>query len=150
MEDLLDIAKKSLESILTSLGFEGTVAVSSDNDIHLLQIESDDSKYLIGEDGSRLDDLQYLVNRMVQLRMPDAPRVKVDCNHYREQSETKLLAKVRQIAQRVIETGQPAKIQPLNAYHRRLVHNALLEMGGVTTVSEEGDDRYKRITINPA
>ena len=39
------------------------------------------------------------------------------------------------------------KMQPLNAYHRRLVHNALQSVEGVTTESEEGDGRYKRITI---
>lgn len=150
MEDIKDIAEKSLESILKTLGFEGTITVSETDDVIGLQIESSDSKYLIGEDGSRLDDLQYLVNRMVQVRFPDAPRVKVDCDHYREQSETRLIEKVVQVAEQVVETGKPSKLQPLNAYHRRLVHNALKDMGGVTTSSEEGDARYKRITIHPA
>lgn len=150
MEEVKDIAEKSLESILKALGFDGTITVSETDEVINLQIESSDSKFLIGDDGSRLDDLQYLVNRMVQIRLPESPRVKVDCNHYREQNETKLIEKVLQIAGKVVETGQPSTLQPLNAYHRRLVHNALKEMGGVTTSSEEGDARYKRITINPA
>ena len=45
------------------------------------------------------------------------------------------------------QSGKPMKMQPLNAYHRRLVHNALQSVDGVTTESEEGDGRYKRITI---
>ena len=39
------------------------------------------------------------------------------------------------------------KMPPLNAYHRRLVHNTLQSMEGIVTESEEGDSRYKRITI---
>lgn len=150
MENVKDIAEKSLVSILKTLGFEGEVSVTDSEGIIGLQIDSPDSKYLIGEDGSRLDDLQYLVNRMIQLRLPEAPRVKVDCNHYREQSESRLLEKVTHVAKKVIETGTPSRLQPLNAYHRRLVHNALQEMGGVTTSSEEGTARFKRITIHPA
>lgn len=150
MEEVKDIARKSLESILKTLGFEGSVALEEMDDTIILKIDSVDSKYLIGEDGDRLDDLQYLVNRMVQLKNPDAPRIKVDCNGYREQSEERLLAKARELAEKAIETGKPFKMQPLNAYHRRLVHNVLKEMGGVTTSSDQGNARYKRITINPA
>ena len=77
----------------------------------------------------------------------ESPRVKVDCDHYREKSEERLLGKARSLAERVLESGEEQKMPPLNAYHRRLVHNALKEIEGVVTVSEDGDDRYKRITI---
>lgn len=112
-----------------------------------LNISSLDSQYIIGGDGDRLDDLQYLVNRMIQRKMEDAPRVKVDCDHYRERNEARLLEKARSLAERVQESGKPMKMPPLNAYHRRLVHNALQSMEGIVTESEEGDSRYKRITI---
>jgi spoIIIJ-associated protein len=42
------------------------------------------------------------------------------------------------------------RMNPLNAYHRRLVHNALQEIDGIVTESEDGDARYKRITIRLA
>ena len=110
-------------------------------------VRDPDSQYIIGGDGDRLDDLQYLVNRMIQRKMEDAPRVKVDCDHYRERNEARLLEKARSLAERVQESGKPMKMPPLNAYHRRLVHNALQSMEGIVTESEEGDSRYKRITI---
>ena len=68
-----------------------------------LNISSPDSQYIIGGDGDRLDDLQYLVNRMIQRKMEDAPRVKVDCDHYRERNEARLLEKARSLAERVQE-----------------------------------------------
>ena len=51
------------------------------------------------------------------------------------------------LAERVQESGRPMKMPPLNAYHRRLVHNALQSMEGIVTESEDGDSRYKRSTI---
>ena len=107
-----EIAEQSLKSLLASLGFSADIEETETDGIVCLNISSPDSQYIIGGDGDRLDDLQYLVNRMIQRKMEDAPRVKVDCDHY-----------------------------------RRLVHNALQSMDGIVTESEEGDSRYKRITI---
>ena len=134
-----EIAEQSLKSLLASLGFSADIEVTETDGIVCLNI--------IGGDGDRLDDLQYLVNRMIQRKMEDAPRVKVDCDHYRERNEARLLEKARSLAERVQESGKPMKMPPLNAYHRRLVHNALQSMEGIVTESEEGDSRYKRITI---
>lgn len=145
-----ETAEQSLKSLLASLGFSAEVEVTETDGIICLNVSSPDSKYIIGNDGERLDDLQYLVNRMVQRQMEDAPRVKVDCDHYREKNESRLMEKAASLAARVLESGKPMKMQPLNAYHRRLVHNALQSMEGIATESEEGDARYKRITIRLA
>lgn len=142
-------AEQALLSLLQSLGFEATVTIEENEDLITLQILSPDAKFLIGEEGDRLDDLQYLVNRMLQNQLPDAPRVKVDCDHYRERSEEKLIQKAKSLAERVLETGKSMRLQPLNAYHRRLVHNALKDMG-VSTSSEDTESRFKRITISQA
>lgn len=149
-EDLKQLSVQSLEMLLQSLGFEGTVNTEDADGILCLQIDSPDAKFLIGEDGDRLDDLQYLVNRMVQHKMPDAPRVKVDCDFYRQRHEKRLLDKAFSLSEKVLETGKPMKLYPLNAYHRRLIHNALKEVEGIVTESEEGNARFKRITIRPA
>ena len=138
-----EIAEQSLKSLLASLGFSADIEVTEADGIVCLNISSPDSQYIIGGDGDRLDDLQYLVNRMIQRKMEDAPRVK-------ERNEARLLEKARSLAERVQESGKPMKMQPLNAYHRRLVHNALQSMEGIATESEEGDGRYKRITIRRA
>ena len=136
-----EIAEQSLKSLLASLGFSADIEVTEADGIVCLNISSPDSQYIIGGDGDRLDD---------QRKMEDAPRVKVDCDHYRERNEARLLEKARSLAERVQESGKPMKMQPLNAYHRRLVHNALQSMEGIATESEEGDGRYKRITIRRA
>ena len=111
-------------------------------------ITSPDARFLIGDEGDRLDDLQYLVNRMVQAKWADAPRVRVDCDNYRARTEAKLLRRARSRAERVLQTGSPLLMEKLNAYQRRLVHNELAKIPGIATESEDTESRFKRITIS--
>lgn len=135
--------------LLSSLGFTYTTVTSCpyEDGIAVL-IESEDAKYLIGDEGDRLDDLQYLINRIAQEKWADALRIRVDCDSYRERAEAKLLRRARSRAERVLQTGKPLQMEKLNAYQRRLVHNELAKMPGIATASEETDSRFKRITIS--
>lgn len=147
--NLTEIATHALNSVLGALGYEYTLeqAPTEDEGVEL-HISSPSARYLIGEDGDRLDDLQYLVNRLVQAKWEDAPRVRVDCDDYRERTEAKLLRRARSRAERVLQTGKPLLMEKLNAYQRRLVHNALAQIPGICTESEDTESRFKRITIS--
>ena len=109
-----------------------------------------DARFLIGDEGDRLDDLQYMVNRLVQAKWSDAPRIRIDCDSYRARAEAKLLRRARSRAERVLKTGKPLLMEKLNAYQRRLVHNDLATIPGIVTQSEETESRFKRITISRA
>lgn len=143
----VETAKKILDTMLGHLGFSATIEPEETHDGPCLQITSGDREAIIGRDGDRLDDLQYLVNRILRRQFPDAQRVKVDCGHFRAIQEDQLGEEVRKIAERVRTTGAPYRMRPLNAYYRRLVHNVLAGEAGVVSHSPGGDDRLKRITI---
>lgn len=147
-ERLTEAAIRTTTAILTPLGFEFSLTVAPYEDGVAVMIDSPDAGHLIGEEGDRLDDLQYLVNRLVQEEWADAPRVRVDCDSYRERAEAKLIRRARSRAERVQKTGKPLQMEKLNAYQRRLVHNELAKMEGIITTSEETDSRFKRITIS--
>ena len=147
---LEELATQTATELLQALDFEFSLSCTPHDEGVCLMIESPQAKFIIGEEGERLDDLQYLLNRAVQGKWEDAPRVRVDCNKYRQNAEEKLLRRARSRAERVLQSGSPLRMEPLNAYQRRLVHNALAEMEGITTASEETDSRFKRITISPA
>lgn len=142
-------AHKILDSMLGKLGFEVEIEEQETEDGIALQVSSEDSKFLIGRHGERLDDIQYLVNRILQKHDEEAPRVKVDCDHYREQEEERLEEQARGLAEKAKESGKTMRMRPLNAYHRRIVHNALVDDEEVETTSPRGNDRLKRIEIHP-
>lgn len=145
----VEAAKKILDTMLGHLGFHPEIEIHDSDDEPCLQILTPRSELMIGRDGERLDDLQYLVNRVLKKHFPKAPRVRIDCEHYRAIQEDKLSAEVRAAADAVKSSGKPFKMRPLNAYYRRLVHNALLDDPEVESVSPGGDERLKRILIRP-
>ena len=145
-----DASEKILVTMLGHLGFSIEVERVMSDDGLCLQIKIDDSKAVIGRNGDRLEDLQYLVNRILSKHFPDAPRVKVDCEDYRFIQEAKLVDMAKDLAEKVMTTGKSVRTRPLNAYYRRLVHNALSDLAEIRTESPQGQARYKRIEIQPA
>ncbi|MEM7014776.1 MAG: single-stranded DNA-binding protein, partial [Verrucomicrobiota bacterium] len=111
-------AKDILDTMLGYLGFVVDIEVDDSGPEPSLQVQTEEGDYLIGRRGDRLDDIQYLVNRLLQAKDKNAPRVRVDINYYRSMSEDHLIQEAESLAQRVINTGKPAKMKPLNSYHR--------------------------------
>lgn len=144
----VEAAGKILDSMLVKLGFQVELETLELEDGACLNIKTSESAHLIGKHGDRLEDLQYLTNRILNKHYPDAARVKVDCDHYRADQEAKLIEDVKELARQVMEDGKTRKVSPLNAYYRRLAHNALAEIDGVSTSSPRGNSRYKRIEIS--
>lgn len=143
----VEASQKILDTMLGHLGIPASIEIEDSADGPCLQIQSAEQDAIIGRDGERLDDIQYLVNRILRRQFPKAERIKVDCGHFRSMREDKLAAEVLSIADRVKETGEEKKLRPLNAYYRRLVHNLLIHDSEVESHSPGGDDRLKRITI---
>jgi spoIIIJ-associated protein len=144
----VESASKILDTMLGHLGFTATIEPQETHDGPCLQIHSSENATLIGNDGDRLDDLQYLVNRILRRHQPKAERIKVDCAHFRSMQEDQLAEEVRGIAERVKATGKAFQMRPLNAYYRRLVHNSLIDDSEISSHSPQGEERLKRITIS--
>jgi spoIIIJ-associated protein len=147
MADAIHDAKEALSSMLGKLGFEFEVEISGEPGHETLNIISEQSALLIGKNGDRLDDFQYLVNRITRNAHPDAPRYRVDCDGYRQQQEQRVAEKALKLAEKVRENGRELWMNPMNSYHRRLVHNALADDAEVETVSEDSSSRNKKILI---
>ncbi|HSI85180.1 MAG TPA: R3H domain-containing nucleic acid-binding protein, partial [Candidatus Methylacidiphilales bacterium] len=90
---------------------------------------------LIGRDGHTIEDLQYLVNRLLH-GVEDSPqRVVVDVEGYRQKGEIDFIVNIRDMAERVRQSGVPEVLPPMNSYDRRLVHQALAEDVDITSRS---------------
>lgn len=144
----LEQSRQILENMLGYLGFYVTVEEDPDSpDGPTLQILTDEADALIGKRGEVLDDIQYLVNRLLIRRMTEAPRIRVDVEYYRSMHEDKMLERARELAEQVRATGRPVALPPMNSYYRRLIHNAFVNDPEVATESAKGDLRFKRVTL---
>jgi len=96
-----------------------------------------------------LESLQYLLNRSFGRENRESPRILVDCDGYRAQKDAELREIAFRVSDRVRRTGAREELGLMNPYERRIVHLAVAETEGVTTVSA-GDGVMKRIIILPA
>ena len=83
----LEKAEEILDTMLGYLGFVVHIDAENSENGPSLQIHSQEAELLIGRRGDRLDDIQYLVNRILQLKDRSAPRVRIDVEHYRAMRE---------------------------------------------------------------
>jgi spoIIIJ-associated protein len=142
--------KATLEQLLEHLGFEATVDEHNMDDGLFLDVKTDDSGRLIGRQGQTLSDLQYLLNRLLFQQDPSSPKVTVDVGGYRAQARDALVKKAKDAAEKVRRWGDVVELEPLNAFDRRIIHNALKDDPGVEThsVEVEGTDK-KAILLRP-
>jgi len=139
--------KATLEEMLRLLGFEATIEEHSMDDGLLLDVKADDSGRLIGRQGQTLSDLQYLLNRILFQKDNTAPKVTVDVGNYRSQARDALLKKAKDAAEKVRRWGDVVELEPLNAFERRIVHNALKDDPDVETHSVEVEGTSKKAIL---
>lgn len=142
--------KATLEQVLEKLGFPATVEEHHLDDGVLLDVKADDSGRLIGRQGQTLADLQYIVNRMLFQQDPEAPKITLDVANYRAEARDTIVKKAKEAAEKVRRWGDVVELEPMTAFDRRIVHNALREDPSVEThsVEVEGTDK-KAILLRP-
>lgn len=144
-------ARLKLEELLHQLGFTGARAEAQPSDDGLLlNISVEDPGPLLGRQGATLAALQFLLNRLLFQADPRAPRVTLDVGNFRAQARAELLRRAQEAAARVRAAGEPIELEPMNAYDRRLVHQALKDDPAVETRSIEIDGTdLKVIQLRP-
>ena len=139
--------REILDTMLGYLGFVADIQEVETENGRQLQVFTAESDILIGRDGEILEDLQFLLNRILQANDRNAPKVQVDVAHWRAMRDDRLRSRIRQIADTVRISGRPVKLEPMNSYDRRIVHNTLKDDPDVMSFSPSDDARIKRITI---
>lgn len=139
--------REVLDTMLGYLGFICEIKEFPSEQGLTLQVYTPEADRLIGPRGETLEDIQLLLNRLLQSAEKDAPRIQVDIEHHREMRDDLLVQRTRRSADIVRQTGRPFHLPPMNAYDRRLVHNAFASDPEVMTWSPKDDSRIKRITL---
>jgi spoIIIJ-associated protein len=139
--------KVTLHRILELLGFPASVEEHHLEDGLLLDVKTDDSGRLIGRQGQTLSDLQYITNRMLFQQDPTVPKVTVDIAGYRAQAREALVKKAKEAAEKVRRWGDVVELEPLNAFDRRIIHQALKDDPSIETHSVEVEGTEKKAIL---
>ncbi len=139
--------KATLEKLLHLLGFEVTIEEHRMDDGILLDVKSDDSGRLIGRQGQTLSDLQYVTNRLLFQQDATVPKVMVDVSGYRAQAREQLVKKAKDAAEKVRRWGDVVELEPLSAFDRRIIHQALKDDPMIETHSVEVEGTDKKVIL---
>lgn len=142
-------AQKYLEDLLSFFGLNTSVEVEESDDRLTLQVPSSHlNGFLIGAHGDNLRSLQYLTNMSLRAAGYEDTQVMVDIAGYRQQRNERLTKQADQLAQQVLQSGKELAMEPMSAFERRIVHQAIGEIDGVTSASS-GEGRDRHVVIQP-
>lgn len=150
MEEAIQYAKKYLEDLLSFFGLNTDVyATSEDGEVIELNIPSTHlNGFLIGQRGETVRSLQFLVGSALKNQSYQYTRVNVDVADYKKQRAERLAHTAEDWVKRVLDTGEPYTVKPMNAADRRTVHKVAAEAG--LQSDSEGEGRERHIVIRPA
>jgi spoIIIJ-associated protein len=150
LEEQADLAEDFLRGLLEVMGLDAEVDSGYVEGIMYVDVfgadDSDAMGLLIGRHGQTLDALQEVVRSAVQRTTAERCRVMVDVEDYRKRRRSQLGQRVRSVAAKVRRTGRPERLEPMNPYERKVVHDAVSEVDGVESASE-GEDPDRRVVI---
>ena len=101
-----------------------------------------------GQDQRALRSLAYLLEIYVRRTMNAEIRVQMDADGYRQYRREELRVMALQIAEEVMRERKRVRLNPMEPYERKAVHEALQEIPGVRTYSE-GPNEERRVIIEP-
>jgi spoIIIJ-associated protein len=146
LEEQADAVADFVEELLEHMGIDAIAEPTTHRGhvyVDIVDGPEDDMALLIGRHGQTLDAIQELARTAVGRRLDDRIRVLVDVGDYRKRQEDRLVEQAREAAERVQRSGTEERLDPMNAYQRKLVHDAVAEVEGVESVSEGIDpERY--------
>ncbi len=106
-------------------------------------IVADDSAYLIGKDGRTLNSIQTLLRQSLNKYGNFGFRVNIDISNYKVKKEKHLSFEIKKICKDVLKTKMDVKLDPMNSYERRIVHNVVSKFDNLYSESVgEGINRY--------
>jgi spoIIIJ-associated protein len=149
VEEQAELAEDFLAGLLERMGVDADLdhdEVDGTMYVDILAGGDEGIGLLIGRHGQTLDALQELMRSAVQRQTESRCRVMVDIEDYRKRRRTQLADRARAAAEKARRTGRPERLEPMNAYERKVVHDTANEVGGVET-SSEGEDPDRRVVI---
>ncbi|MBI3405673.1 MAG: single-stranded DNA-binding protein [Acidobacteria bacterium] len=114
-----------------------------------VELAGRDQDLLLQHNAELLNAIEYIAHRWLRLPPQFHDQVRLDCAGYRATRLEELRLSARVAAERVRETGQAFRFNPMTSRERRIVHLAIKDVAGVRT-SSDGVGERRQVVIYPA
>ena len=146
--EVISFIKDYLYNILKDMGFSAKIEVKKNSEVPKYIIYTDKDSLVIGKNGKNLDALSKITIEAIKKEISRPFKFLVDVNDYKEKHEKSIEYLSKKIAREVGRTKVEAKLDSMNSYERRIVHNVLNDNKYVYTESV-GEEPNRCVIIKP-
>lgn len=146
--EIVKYIKDFIINTLKNAGYTVNVEVKTKEEVPTYTIFSDNDSLLIGKNGKNLNALSLIVKEHIIKEIKEPYKFVIDVNDYKEKNDQRLERLARKLAREVKLTKDEVKLDPMNSYERRIIHNALTKNKYVTTEST-GEEPNRCVVIKP-
>ena len=148
INDVIDYLKESVKEITELMNIKVNLEVRRREETLTITLFSDNNSILIGKNGKNIQAFQNIIRQMVPNIINEKYKIKIDVENYKEKRLITIERLAKKVAREVKTTKVEAKLDPMNSYERRIVHNVLTNNKFVYTESEgEEPNRYVVIKL---
>lgn len=147
-DEVAEYVKSYVKEIIELMGIKAELEVQKRENYIKINMFSDNNPILIGKNGRTMSSMQQLIRQSIQSKLGIKVNVLLDANDYKEKQQKNIERLAVKLAKDVVKTGIEVKMDRMNSFERRLVHNRLTNFKGVTTISE-GEEPNRCVVIKP-
>jgi len=148
ISEIETFAKEYLKRLLADMNIEATFESKIRDKQIYLKMYSNNNSILIGKNGQTLEALQNIIKNVVNKTVGIYPLIILDVEDYKEKQVKRIERFAKDAAREVAKTKIEVKLDNMNSYERRIVHNVLTDFKGIYTVSE-GEEPNRSVVIKP-
>lgn len=147
-DEIIEFIKETLLNIISKMGIDAKIEVKNREDSLNFIIYCDQNALLIGKQGKNLQALTIILKQIVLQEVGQPFRFNLDIGEYKLKRQKELERLAKRTAKEVVKTKIEAKMDSMNSYERRIVHNVLNDWKTVYTESE-GEEPNRYVVIKP-
>lgn len=148
IEDVVLYIKESLNEILKLMKIESNFEIRRRENKIDIKVFSDNNSILIGKNGKNLKALQAIIRQIAKNCVPIKLLITIDIENYNDKRIKNLEYLAKNIAKEVSKTKVETKLDNMNSFERRVIHNILSDNKYVYTISE-GEEPNRHVVIKP-
>lgn len=143
-----EVAADYIEGLLDVADLDGDIDMDVEGDRAIVSVVGATLSELVGPRGEVLEALQELTRLAVHRQTGARTRLMLDIGGYRAQRRAELTELGTDAADEVRRTGEPKALGAMNAFERKIVHDAIAAAG--LRSESEGVDPNRRVVVLPA
>lgn len=143
ISDVTSFIENYLNDLFDKMNVCAKYSVLEDDKIFTVQIDTKDNSIIIGKDGKNLSSLQFIIRQTLRNITNFNIKVNIDVSDYKKRKQSLFEQDIKKIINEVLETKTDTRLDPMNSFNRRIVHNVALNYYNIETESiGEEPERY--------